>query len=272
MAGHCDLNKWQTQSMIVSAVSDSPDGPYSQDLAPTVGPWSHNAMISRHPNGSYFLFHIGTGELKGKYSPCTQDPDPFYPFPSGHPAPPAATTHVADSLSGPWRAAPNVPGRNNPCPYFFDNGTTLLFDRTSVLVAPSIDGPWNGTSLPTVVVNGTLRPEDPGVYRDHRGNFHMVFNANSGHAHCPAQQPCGGHSWSYDGLTWAVPTVPAFGTIVHYQDNSTVTYDYCERPQVLQDDNGVPLTFFAGHGYSDIHTLAINFCQAGDTDCVTTVQ
>ena len=56
MAGRCDLGKWGVNSMIVSAVSDQPDGPYSQNPTPVVGPWSHNAMISKHPNGSYLLF------------------------------------------------------------------------------------------------------------------------------------------------------------------------------------------------------------------------
>lgn len=111
-----------------------------------------------------------------------------------------------------------------------------------------------------------------GVYRDQRGHFHMLFNANSGHSNCRAGIPCGGHAWSMDGLSWSLPYWPAFGTITHYQDNTSAHWDYVERPQVSQEPNGTPLAFFAGHGYSDIHTLAYMFCQAGDKDCVTTVQ
>ena len=71
--------------------------------------------------------------------------------------------------SRPWRAAPNVPAVNNPCPFYFDNGTTLIFGRTSVMWAPSVDyaGTWNTKA--SVSVNGTMRPEDPGVWRDQRG-------------------------------------------------------------------------------------------------------
>jgi hypothetical protein len=184
MAGHCTLSSWQGNSMIISAVSDAPDGPYDQQMKPVTAPWTHNAMISQHPNGSYFLFHIGTGRPKRAYQPCSTAPDPFFPngaFPPGHPEPPAATTHVSESLDGPWRAAPNVPGVNNPAVYFFENGTTLIFDRTAMKWAPSIDGPWLRTNQKsTVVVNGSMRPEDPFVYKDRRG-FHMLFNANSGH-------------------------------------------------------------------------------------------
>ena len=115
MAEYCDLDKWQSQSMIISAVSDAPDGPFNQQRAPVLGPWSHNAMISQHPNGTYFLFHIGTGAPIQKSSSCNPGHvDPVYPFPAGHPEPAAATTHASDSLYGPWRAAPNVPGVNNP--------------------------------------------------------------------------------------------------------------------------------------------------------------
>ena len=86
--------------------------------------------------------------------------------------------------------------------------------------------------------------------------------------------PCGGHSWSTDGLSWSKPQIPSFGTIVHYVDNTTTTYDYVERPQVVQGEDGEPITFFAGHGYSNIHNIAINFCRDGDKDldCVTTVE
>jgi hypothetical protein len=286
--------------MIVSAVSDKPDGPYSQKPTPVVGPWSHNAMISQHPNGSYVLFHIGSGKLKHTpFKPCSNLPDPFYPFPAGHAEPPLATTHISGSLEGPWRAAAGVPGLNNPCPFYFKNGTTLIYDRESVIVAPSLDGPWDGAHRPTVVTNGSMHPEDPGVYRDEKGRFHMLFNANSGHSNCKAKVPCGGHgalsplptpvptllpqclhnpcchaaiAWSYDGLTWSTPVWPAFGTITHYVDNTTATWDYVERPQVAQMEDGTPMTFFAGHGYGGIHTLAMMFCQQGDIDCVTTVQ
>ena len=51
-AEYCDLNRWQSQSMIISAVSDAPDGPFNQERKPVLGPWSHNAMLSKHPNGT----------------------------------------------------------------------------------------------------------------------------------------------------------------------------------------------------------------------------
>lgn len=108
----------------------------------------------------------------------------------------------------------------------------------------------------------------------------MVFNANSGHKNCGAGIPCGGHAWSRDGLNWSAPFWPAFGTVTHYVDGRNETCDYAERPQVTQSDDGTPLTLFlaraawVGGCYENIHTQAMMFCQAGDTDadCVTTIQ
>ena len=281
MAEYCDLNRWQSQSMIISAVSDAPDGPFNQERKPVLGPWSHNAMISKHPNGTYFLFHVGEG------TPVTGHPsvscaasgviDPVFPFPSGHPIPAAGTTHAAESLQGPWRLAPGVPKMNNPAVYFWTNGTTAIYDRDKVTWAPSIDGPWlhTRTYISTVKTpTGTMKPEDPFVWKDAKNRFHMLINANSGHYNCKASIPCGGHLWSEDGLEWSLPYIPAFGTIVHMEDGTNVTYDYSERPQIAQMSNGTPLTFYFGHGYKLVENVALMFCQDGDKDedCVTTVQ
>ena len=53
--------------------------------------------------------------------------------------------------------------------------------------------------------------EDPAIFRDPRGNLHMLTNANSGHARCAAGGACGGHSWSRDGLSWSPVFNGAFG-------------------------------------------------------------
>ena len=102
----------------------------------------------------------------------------------------------------------------------------------------------------------------------------MLFNANSGHSNCASGVPCGGHAWSKNGIDWDAPYWPAFGPIVHYDDNSTIGWDYVERPQVVQDDDGTPLTLFLSQsgrgsgthaqGYVNSHSLAIMFCQPGD--------
>jgi hypothetical protein len=102
----------------------------------------------------------------------------------------------------------------------------------------------------------------------------MLINSNSGHNNCKSGVPCGGTLWSEDGLEWSKPHTPAFGTIVHMEDGSTNVCDYSERPQIAQQADGTPLTFYFGCGYKDVENIALMFCQDGDKDedCVTTVQ
>ena len=116
-----------------------------------------------------------------------------------------------------------------------------------------------------------MQPEDPHVFRDQNGNFHMLFSANSGHRFCASGQPCGGHAWSRDGLSWSPPTIPAFGPIVHYDDGTSRNWGFLERPQVSVDDDGLPVAAFFGQDYQEAHTLAVLLCQRGDIGCVTTI-
>ena len=118
----------------------------------------------------------------------------------------------------------------------------------------------------TIPVTGSMHPEDPGVWRDNKGRFHvvnqpdsarksltflqydfveyheqassvliliknflsqMLFNANSGHSHCKAGVPCGGHAWSKDGLSWSEPHIPAFGTLIHFEVQCELCLHIC---------------------------------------------
>jgi hypothetical protein len=274
-AQYCDLNGWQSQSMIISAVSDAPDGPFDQQRTPVVGVWSHNAMISQHPNGTYYLFHIGDGNPVAGHPPvnCAPGkPDPVFPFHE----PPNATLHASESLYGPWRPVYDVISLNNPAVYFWENGSTAMYDRSRVRWAPGFDNFQNSTFKQAKVMGRTtsINPEDPFVWKDKKGRFHMLINANSGHWVCKAGIPCGGHLWSLDGIHWSEPYYPAFGPIIHMEDGTTRVYDYVERAQIAQHPDGTPLTLYVGHGYGHSENSAIMFCQDGDADadCVTMIQ
>ena len=105
----------------------------------------------------------------------------------------------------------------NPAPYFFENGTVLLFYSAqpcpagwgasatciSVARASSWRGPYSTVgALPITAPES----EDPSVFRTARG-FHLLTNVNNGHQRCDASVPCGGHAWSRDGLTWSNLTI-----------------------------------------------------------------
>lgn len=107
--------------------------------------------------------------------------------------------------------------------------------------------------------------EDPSVFQDPRGNFHLLTNINTYHRHCAAGVACGGHAHSRDGLTWSDLYVGAFGPVFTFQNGTVYRSAYVERPQVVQDPEGVPVAFFVGTGigsYSNSVSWAQKFCTA----------
>lgn len=83
MLGSCGLNAWQGNSGIMRAVSstDSPLGPYVNETL--VRSWfSHNPTVSRHPDGTLLVWHIGNGLQQGGYDyQCTNGTTPPPPPP-----------------------------------------------------------------------------------------------------------------------------------------------------------------------------------------------
>ena len=92
--------------------------------------------------------------------------------------------------------------------------------------------------------------EDPGIFRDARGNFHILTHDFA--------DPTGGHAFSADGLNWTFAG-QAYGRTMQLANGSSVSFSRRERPQVLVLD-GKPAFLFTG---------ALN---AGTGRCATTVQ
>jgi hypothetical protein len=83
--------------------------------------------------------------------------------------------------------------RGGPCGISYKNGTKAWCDKhqIGIATAPSWNGTFTRRSLSPVFSNQT---EDPGLFRDARGNFHML-----GHWF---HNGMGGHAFSKDGLEW----------------------------------------------------------------------
>ena len=224
MCDHATLGSWTSKSSVAHATAARPEGPFT--LAPgldqqlVVPPWSHGAYIVQDPpTKQYLLWHLGDGTIDPKtWAPCynsSQAGDAVAPPPAADapllraPAalPPGqrqAFVQVSDSLLGPWVPFNNNTGVtvsfpaqswtrsiDNPAPFIFENGTTLLFFRSETCpagwgaLAPACIGvaradTWQGpyTSLfaePITHPEG----EDPAVWMDPRGNLHMLTNVNT---------------------------------------------------------------------------------------------
>ena len=101
---------------------------------------------------------------------------------------------------------------NNPSAYFYDNGTVLLAYRYSnsdgeQLVFATADN-WTG---PYQVINALPFPingEDPYLYRDKRGNFHIIFHLFNYNLSTV------GHAYSTDGVSWTFTKEPCANTTI----------------------------------------------------------
>lgn len=281
-----------------------------------IQPWAHNAMISQAPGSDLLqLFHIGNAVVDpSKWSPCYQANSTASDATQQEQEQPTDEEvramlvaaqqermrapvgdgnsgifiHTSTSFNGPWTAWNNnndlnVTGprwfsgsMNNPAPFYFDNGTVLMYfaaapcppgwgNASPECIGLAIADSWNGTY--TVLPQPLAHPEseDPFVFRDPRGNFHMLTNVNNCHARCAQGVPCGGHAWSRDGLNWSNFTIGAFGPVITFTNGSVWQTAYVERPQVVQDENGVPMAFFVGMGrssYVDSASWVQLFCNA----------
>lgn len=199
---------------------------------------------------------------------------------SGIRAGPGNTAYVAtaDNYDGPWTRAFNNTGvfinftnswttalAGNPAPLLLDNGTALLYFTATpcppnsgalaancIAVAVSENG-WSGPFDMRQAPHPITYPEseDPFVFRDPRGNYHLLTNVNTCHARCASGVPCGGHAFSRDGITFSNLTIGAFGPVITFANGSQWNNAYVERPLVTLDSNGIPLSFHVGMGRSN---------------------
>ena len=71
MAQRCTLGAWTTNSQVVTAVSDTPTGPYVRQ-AIAIPPWSHNPEAIHTPDGKFVIFTLGPGKGKTVEKNCTR--------------------------------------------------------------------------------------------------------------------------------------------------------------------------------------------------------
>eukprot|EP01046_Picozoa_sp_COSAG06_P026725 COSAG06_NODE_2316_length_7094_cov_4.313796_1_plen_476_part_10 len=177
----------------------------------------------------------------------------------------AITMLYSDKITGPWKSRPGVviePAGfdqwdsfvTNPSLYVFPNGTCLLAYRggpcglsyknhtpqqwcdrshVGIATAPSWDAPFKRIGHVPTYPNLT---EDPGLFRDARGNFHILSHW--------FRNTKGGHAFSRDGLNWHFAG-DAYDSSLEWDDGSHEILGRRERPQVLVID-GVPSVLFNG--------------------------
>jgi len=250
----CGLGNWVSHSQVAHAVSQAPEGPYVRQSL-TLPQEHHNPTLQVSPiDGAWHLYSIRKGSGPIVLSSSTDEGKTW-----------------SDTSPG-----VQVSGEQNPGPLLMEDGTMTMFYRAHAdLPSPTCSTESIGVQYcesHNATCQGGFNPvfnhtaEDPSVFRDRRGNWHMLVNALPGG--CKPKDKQGGHAWSRDGVTWSEPRVGAYNTTVVFTDGTSMHCKRRERPQMVLDKDGIPLVMFSGimgcptiegtpyKGGSDCFTLA----------------
>jgi len=258
---------WLTNSRVVHAVSESPEGPYAfrDEVLPPRGNehWdgmmTHNPTVHRYGN-RYLLFYTGT-TYRAERPKGPAGPELKVEARSNQ----RIGMAVASSPNGPW-TRPDSPCLDvrpnhwdsfmttNPAPCVLPSGQIhLLYKSTSSNAAPiqygvacavSPDAPFErvGPDAPITFHDPSVSYEDAYVWHEEDG-FHMIFNDMTGKL--TGEDHAGAHAISQDGIQWELSPKPKFySRTLRWSDGSTTIQGSFERPQLLFQD-GVPTHLFA---------------------------
>ena len=262
MANDCLLEDWITNSRIDHAISHTgPEGPYQfSDVA--LDTWAHNPAPLTLKDGRYVLFHIGnaaTGPNGGKN--CTNSSSSTTSIASSSRK--MAQTqmqldfdidnniHISPSLWGPWKPLKtNLGSCNNPAPWIHpNNGTIYVGCRGALKRADKIDGPYvdigkfpEGLIENSGIVQGHY--EDPQLYTDNRGNFHIlyhVYTTDLPSFNCE-NSTVSAHAYSQDGYKWYISSKQPYTTQLEISVDDDYDDHDSEKNKDDDDDDGKSTT------------------------------
>jgi len=281
MAGHCGLNSWKTQSEIIHATSTDPEGPYAYNS--TILPhFAHGPKVRRLADGSFLMMHLGCGYPilgSGTCKNGTMTPTKDTTTTDEVAKPPWCTQFnvsikTAKGPYGPWTDSKSVhlssgarPANEswyayhqfcNPSPHVMPDGSLALAYRSrkrsggefvSVGLAATSAGPYTDARAQPAI--STHTGEDPFLWQDERGHWHMLMH-NMGGA-------VGSHAFSRDAKNWTRSADQPYTSLVTFSDGTSHQMQRRERPELLLSTKGQPRYFTTGvEDYSDhVYTLTM---------------
>lgn len=271
MTLNCSLNQYGSNSAIIRAVADAPEGPYTY-AETVVAPFAHNPTVRQLPDGSFVLFMIGGQPSTQQDCRVSQRSAGLRSRAAAGDDPSGISVSWAPSVRGPWTTPQRLSFSHyntskildcaftNPSPAILANGSILLAfqggychsivpgigeEDIGVALAPS----WNGTYALVTGEPIAIPPpwcvaglgEDPFLFQSKTGSFHMLI-----HGMCFAIFNAI-HAYSLDGIIWTVSNTPPYSYAVNYSDAPSTVYWRVERPQMIFDPtSGAPLVLFNG--------------------------
>lgn len=281
------MGAWVTNSEVVLASSNNPEGPYKFEkvVLPVRGKeyWdgmaTHNPTIRFH-KGKYILFYTGVSYDFDQPKDNAPGRDLYEKAWNNK----RIGIAVSDSPYGPWQRMDKAilqarPGKwdgaitSNPAPVIHEDGSVLLIYKSAPVPYPERNknrkmefgvakadhylGDFKRVSSNNQI---TLKPlstdvEDPYVWFDGEV-YHML--AKCMNEKITGERGAGFYCTSKNGKDWIISETPnAYTKTVKLSNGETIKMKKLERPQVLIED-GVPThVFFAcDNGKGEIYNIA----------------
>lgn len=255
---------WLTNSRVVRAVADRPEGPYTyaEDVLPPRGDgfWdgkmTHNPTIHRC-GSTYLLFYTGTtydGPIPDGASEKLRHDSTLRRQARANQRIGLAT---APSPTGPW-TRPDRPILDvrpdkwdallltNAAPCVAADGSVLLLYKSTthdrdtlkygVARARQFRGPYERVGDAPIKWSDDpkISYEDAFIWRED-GEYRMIFNDMTGRL--TGEDHAGGYATSPDGLSWKIGYTPkAYSRRVRWDDGTETVQGSLERPQLLIQD------------------------------------
>lgn len=269
---------WLTNSEIVRAVSDTPEGPYAfqevilenRGAKYWDGRSTHNPVITKFKD-TYYLYYIGTTHP-------FLDVEKGEQLKFGDPRVVVARTNkrigvaTSKSILGPWKRfdKPILEPRvnhfdnlfvSNPSPCVDEHGNVIMIYKSR----PYLDTPINGFlhgKMQLGIAKGDVkklefeqiseRPlfeeeefvlEDPFIWKAEEG-YHMIAKDMFGDI-C-GEEHGGAYAYSKNGVDWEIQKqVQSYSRTIKWDDGKTEVMGSLERPFILFEDGKATHMFFA---------------------------
>ncbi len=269
---------WMTNSEVVRAVADKPEGPYTfkEVVLPARGVeyWdgraTHNPSITKHGD-TYLLYYMGSTH------PLDDAPRGEKFNLDDHRCIVARANKriglaTSKSLSGPWQRfdkpiLDTKPGTyysfltSNPAPTVHKDGSVFLMFKArryndkgkhgamvlSAAKAKNYLGPYEVISdQPLFSPDHFGEVEDPFVWQSPEGGYEMIAKDMTGKL--AGEKHAGIHAYSPDGKNWKLAANPkAYSRKVTWSDGKEQVMGQMDRPFLLFE-NGRPVMLFAASG------------------------
>ncbi|EED14225.1 conserved hypothetical protein [Talaromyces stipitatus ATCC 10500] len=273
----CGLNYWSPYSRVIRSTSSTgPEGPYHFD-GEVVGTFAHNpTVVYSEADQLYILIHIGcpvtvVPEGCSSTAPFSCGPGNTYAGDSGISAWSSTdlrnwTSHgqvMPGNANGTWDSDTTNP---SPFPLWSANDHTdqMLMayrgciwncanglEHIGIAVASNFTGPYTRAHGQPIITENT---EDPFLWRDKRGNFHMLvhsLDSGDGLGHGPN---VGYHAYArnWDGEWTYNNNTLAYSTYVSFTDGTATNYSRRERPQLFFSEDGNQTPLFIANGVQEV--------------------